>query len=52
MFILKIMTIRVFLRDGVSFDGIWAIAIIVVVDLVPIQSHLLSRRPQAQHPLY
>ena len=28
------------------------IAIIIVVDLVPIQSHLLSRRPQAQHPLY
>ena len=24
MFILKIMTIRNFLRDGVSFDGIWA----------------------------
>ena len=28
------------------------IAIIVVVDLVPIQSHFRSRRPQAQQPLY
>ena len=28
------------------------IAIIVVVDLVPIQCHFRSRRPQAQQPLY
>ena len=28
------------------------IAIIIVVDLVPIQSHFRSRRPQAQQPLY
>ena len=28
------------------------IAIIVVVDLVPIQSHFRSRRPEAQQPLY
>jgi len=28
------------------------IAIIVVVDLVPIQCHFRSRRPQAQHPFY
>ena len=28
------------------------IAIMVVVDLVPIQSHFRSRRPQAQQPLY
>ena len=27
------------------------IAIIIVVDLVPIQSHFRSRRPQAQQPL-
>ena len=28
------------------------IAIIVVVDLVPIHCHFRSRRPQAQQPLY
>ena len=28
------------------------IAIIIVVDLVPIQCHFRSRRPQAQQPLY
>ena len=28
------------------------IAIIIVVDLVPIQSHFRSRRPQAQQPLH
>ena len=28
------------------------IAIIFVVDLVPIQSHFRARRPQAQPPLY
>ena len=28
------------------------IAIIIVVDFVPIQSHFRSRRPQAQQPLY
>ena len=28
------------------------IAIIVVVDLVPIQSHFRSRRPRAQQALY
>ena len=28
------------------------IAIIVIVDLVPIQCHFRSRRPQAQQPLY
>ena len=28
------------------------IAIIIVVDLVPIQSHFRSRRPQVQQPLY
>ena len=28
------------------------IAIIVVIDLVPIQCHFRSRRPQAQQPLY
>ena len=28
------------------------IAIIVVVDLVPIQCHFRSRRPQAQQPLF
>ena len=28
------------------------IAILIVFDLVPIQSHFHSRRPQAQQPLY